>query len=253
MAEKDYYKILGVEKARMVHGDKYDYSKVEYVNKKTNVLIICPKHGEFYQTPNSHIYQKSGCKFCRNEDLSSKRTMDNALWIKKVNDIHQGKYDYRKTHYTGYYNKVVITCPIHGDFEQIANDHQQGKGCPKCRSSHMERDIEKILQENKLEYICQYRPSFLVNGKSHMSLDFFLPQYNIAIECQGKQHFIGNTFYSRDIQKIIDRDKRKRLLCQENGINLVYYTIFPKYENVKLNIFVNKDDLLNYINNARIL
>ena len=53
-----------ISKARKIHGDKYDYSKVEYVNCKVKVCIICPKHGEFWQKPDLHTNKKNGCPLC---------------------------------------------------------------------------------------------------------------------------------------------------------------------------------------------
>lgn len=232
-------------KARKVHGWKYDYSKVKYVNKKTPICIICPEHGEFWQTPDSHL-QGNGCKKCTKEKLSNERLKTNEEWVNEVTKIHNNKYDYKKTVYKGYRKKVIITCPIHGDFEQLAYNHLQGKGCPKCRMSHLEIEIEKLLTENKINFIEQYRPKFLNIGKSHLSVDFFLPDYNVAIECQGKQHFIKNTFYSQNIERIIERDKLKKRLLENNGINVLYYT----NENVNEyfgEIFSTKDSIIKKI------
>lgn len=236
-----------IEKAREVHGDKYNYSKVVYINKKTPVCIICPEHGEFWQTPNSHIYNKNGCRLCSKEKLSNERKMSNEDWIKKAREIHGNKYDYTKTKYDGYYKKVTITCPIHGDFEQLSYDHLQGKGCPKCRSSHLEIEIENFLEEQKIKYIRQYRPKFLQIGKSHLSVDFYLPDYNIAIECQGKQHFIGNTFYSQNINRIIERDKIKKEYLEQHNILVLYFTNEKGIDYYFGELFVDKKELLNRI------
>lgn len=232
-------------KAREIHGWKYDYSKVEYKNNRTKVCIICPEHGEFWQAPSCHL-NKEGCRMCSNEKLSKERLKTNENWIEQCNKIHNNKYEYNKTVYKGYRKKVIITCPIHGDFVQLAYNHLQGKGCPKCRMSHLEVEIEKLLIENNIKFIEQYRPKFLNVGKSHLSADFFLPDYNIVIECQGKQHFIENTFYSQNIEKIIKRDKLKKDILEKNGINVLYYTN-ENIENYFGNIFNSKDLLLKKI------
>lgn len=121
-----------IEAARKVHGDKYDYSKVEYINAKTKVCIICPEHGEFWQKPNNHLMGK-GCIKCSG---NLKNTED---WINQAYSIHKGKYDYSKTKYINAKTKLCITCPKHGEFWQLPNDHLISKGCPMCAN---ERVIE---------------------------------------------------------------------------------------------------------------
>ena len=212
-----------LKRANEIHKNFYDYTKVKYVNEKKNVCIICPIHGEFYQSP--YIHSRGGmCPKCKNEKLSLDRRTSNEEWIKKATEVHNGYYSYDKCEYTGYYNKVIIKCPKHGYFEQLAYNHIQGKGCPKCRKSKMEIEIGEFLKSKNIEYIEQYKPKFLINGKSRLSLDFFLPSYNVAIECQGAQHFIGKTFYSQNIEKIINRDKLKKQISESNGIKIYYYS-----------------------------
>ena len=239
-----------IERAKKVHGNKYDYSKVEYINSKTKVCIICPKHGEFWMEPHAHL-SGQGCKLCSREKLGKERRKSTETWIEEVRKIHGDRYSYEKTVYRGHRRKVTITCPIHGDFEQLAYDHHQGKGCPKCRRSWMENDIEDWLVENGLKYIHQYRPKFLVDGKSHFSLDFFLPDYNVAIECHGAQHFVGHTFYSKNIEDIVRRDKRKKQLCEENGIKVLYYTSLTGNLEYFDPVIRDKTKLLTEIKNGR--
>ena len=98
-----------IEKARQIYGDKYDYSKVEYKNAYTKVCIICPTHGEFWQTPNNHL-MGHGCYNC------GKRKKTTNDFIEESIKIHGSKYDYSKTEYTSANNKVCIICPEHGEF-----------------------------------------------------------------------------------------------------------------------------------------
>ena len=116
-------------KARKVHGDKYDYSKVEYVDAHTKVTIICPKHGEFEQRPKHHTTLKSGCRKCNKYDPKKLTTKD---FIRKAREVHGDKYDYSRVEYDGFKSKVLIICPEHGEFEQQAGNHLTGKGCSKC-------------------------------------------------------------------------------------------------------------------------
>ena len=91
-------------------GDKYDYSKVKYVNSYTKVCIICKEHGEFWQTPGSHL-NGSGCKKCSIKLNSNKRKSND--FIERAKDIHMDKYDYSKVEYINCDTKVCIICPIH--------------------------------------------------------------------------------------------------------------------------------------------
>ena len=117
-----------IKKARDKHGDKYDYTNVKYDNAHTKVCIICKEHGEFWQQPNSHL-NGNGCPKCGGTGRLTKET-----FIKKANEVHDGKYDYTKVHYVNSKTKVCIICnkPNHGEFWQVANEHLKGHGCPKC-------------------------------------------------------------------------------------------------------------------------
>ena len=83
-----------IKKAKKIHGDKYDYSKVIYEHGKKKVCIICPEHGEFWQSPHSHVTGKSGCPSCAG---NRKVTMD--VFLEKAKKIHGDKYDYSKVLY----------------------------------------------------------------------------------------------------------------------------------------------------------
>lgn len=115
-----------ITKAREIHGDKYDYSKVEYVDDKTKVCIIDPEYGEFWQTPANHL-KGSGCP-----KRSGKSVPTKEEWVASARKVHGDKYDYSKVDYVNNRTKVCIICPEHGEFWQKPNDHLKGKGCPKC-------------------------------------------------------------------------------------------------------------------------
>ena len=109
-----------------MHGDKYDYSEVDYVNNKKLVKIICPIHGEFWQTPDKHINCAQGCPKC------SGQAMDTDLFIDKSKLIHGDRYDYSKVNYVHHDKDVCIICNFHGEFWQSPTNHLSGKGCPVC-------------------------------------------------------------------------------------------------------------------------
>ena len=120
-----------IERAREVHGNRYDYSKVNYINNYTKVCIICPIHGEFWQEPNNHMNGK-GCRKCSGERTRERCRYSSKDFIKKAQTIHGGRYDYSKVEYVDARTKVCIICPIHGKFLQRPNDHIDGCGCPLC-------------------------------------------------------------------------------------------------------------------------
>lgn len=120
-----------IEKARKVHGDKYDYSKVEYRKNNEKVCIICPKHGEFWQTPAMHM-KGCGCVECYNEIRGNASRLQKDYFIKRSKEIHNNKYDYSKVEYVNNHTKVCIICPIHGGFWQTPGNHLVGQGCRKC-------------------------------------------------------------------------------------------------------------------------
>lgn len=115
-----------IKRAREIHGNKYDYSKVEYKNANTKVCIICSKHGEFWQTPLAHLYGKEGCPKCAGKGLNQEEV------IKKFKEIHGDKYDYSKVEFTKMHAKVCIICPKHGEFWQTPEKHLLGQRCPQC-------------------------------------------------------------------------------------------------------------------------
>lgn len=232
-----------LQKAKNVHGHKYDYSKVEYIDSKTKVCIICPKHGEFYQRPNKHL-RGQGCKKCSWEKLSQERSKTSAKFIEEAVKIHGTYYDYSKVIYTNAKNKVKLICPKHGEFKQTPDDHLRGKGCPICANSKLEEEIRVLLEKNNIEYKFDDRTFEWLGG---LELDFYLPKYNIAIECQGGQHFKAVKWFGGvdDFNKVKERDERKRKLCKENGIKLLYYSnlgIEYPYE-----VFEDKEKLLEEI------
>jgi rubrerythrin len=210
-----------IRKAKEIHGDKYDYSKVKYKNSKEKVHIICPIHGKFWQTPDNHIHHQ-GCPFCKKDKLHIERKNDVIHFIQKAKEIHGNKYDYSEVNYINNRTKVYIICYKHGGFWQTPTDHLNGNGCPICKESHLERDIRLMLENNNIKYEYQKRFDWL----GRQSLDFYLPDYNIGIECQGIQHFkpINRFGGIKSYEKCVYRDKIKYDLCILNNIKIIYYT-----------------------------
>ena len=117
-----------IAEARAKHGNKYDYSEVEYIDSVTPVTIICPIHGRFEQKPVNHLANGGhGCPKCANLNATT------SEFITKAEKVHgKGKYDYSEAIYKGSKIPLTIICPIHGRFEQKPNGHLRGQGCPEC-------------------------------------------------------------------------------------------------------------------------
>ena len=206
-----------IEKARMVHGDKYDYSKVVYENNKKEVCIICPEHGEFWQKPNTHL-NGEGCYKC------AYKIYDTESFIREARKVHGDKYDYSKVVYKRADENVCIICPEHGEFWQTPRNHvHHTAGCPICLESKLERQVRKCLKKKDIKFIGQKKFNWL----GYQSLDFYLPDYNIGIECQGIQHFEPVDFSGKGnaekcFEEVKRLDKRKRELCEEKKVILKY-------------------------------
>ena len=232
-----------IEKAKLVHGDKYDYSKVEYVDSHTKVCIICPEHGEFWQKPNNHIHGW-GCAKC--SGMAKKTT---EQFIEESKNLYPEKYTYDKTEYVNGKTPLTITCKKHGDFRVYPNDHLKGQECPECTIYKLEGDIKSMLDKEKIEYMWQYSNEYLGNQR----LDFYLPKYKIAIECQGEQHFHPVKFFGGEKKHLIQKawDERKKTACLENNVSLFYYTSkknFIKYASqIPKNTFFLKEDIIKEI------
>lgn len=145
-----------IKKAKSVHGDKYDYSKVEYIDSRTKVHILCPIHGGFWQKPNDHLNHK-GCPLCGMDSMINNKTFPFEEFVKRAKEVHNGKYTYNKEDYKGVQNSILINCPIHGVFYQKAYVHLEGFGCSKCSHKHQyltEEFIEKAheIHNGKYDY-----------------------------------------------------------------------------------------------------
>ena len=324
-----------IDKAKKVHDDVYDYSKVEYKTSSDKVCIICPKHGEFWQTMGNHL-QGVKCPKCATEESSDKRRKTNEKFLEEIiavngdkydytnvkykniytpvefichkldennkehgiftitphalkakgnvidcpkcrferddfgrrhtkdefveqaNKVHSGRYDYSKFVYKNCMTKSIIICPEHGEFLQKPNGHLSGQGCPYCRNSHLENVVLAALVECGVKF--EYQKRF--NWLGLQSLDFYLPEHNVAIECQGQQHykevFYRSKKWTKEMAKnnylvITERDIRKRELCKENGIELIYFleSKFLKYEKSANKCFTDVNKLVEYIKSLK--
>jgi hypothetical protein len=156
-----------INKARLVHGNFYNYSKVNYIKRNVKIIIICPVHGEFEQEPRNHL-KGQRCKKCVND----KQRPSSVDFINKAKLIHGDTYGYSKVKYINNKTKVVIICPIHGEFEQTPAIHLRGSGCLKCSQINQKKDINTFIKESKKIHGDKYDYSLVnyVNNETKIKL-----------------------------------------------------------------------------------
>lgn len=216
-----------IEKARLIHGDKYDYSKLIYLGNKTQAIFICSKHGEFLQRPNDHL-SGNGCKKCQYKKISKENIFTNEIFIEKARQIHNDKFDYSLVKYDGYENKIIIICNKHGEFKQTPHAHLQGAGCPSCSESRGEKKVGEILLKNNIKF--EKEKTFPdLKDKSNLFYDFYLPEHKVFIEYHGKQHSIPIDFFGgkESLREIRRRDMIKLKYAIDNKYLLISINYVP--------------------------
>ena len=228
-----------IKRANKVHGERYDYSLVDYLDTKTKVEIICKDHGSFLQTPNKHM-QGNGCPYCGRERTIEHNFLTLDDFIKRARNVHGNRYDYSDSVYTGADSKIEITCVKHGKFLQTPHNHLKGTNCPSCSASVSKPEIKLV------DFIRSfYKGEIITNSKNiipPMELDIFVPTLNLAIE------FNGGYWHSERF-----KDKNYHLhkynLCKSKNIRLVsiweweYLKDRDKIENFIKNLILEKKKL----------
>lgn len=233
-----------IEKSIIVHGNKFNYDKVDYTNAHNNVIITCVKHGDFKQTPNNHL-SGAGCIKCRNENNSLVFRSNTFEFISKSKLIHKNKYDYSNVKYIGSRDLLSIICPIHGLFYQNPHEHLKGNGCKKCghtngtkkRSANKKLFIDKAIKihGNLYDYstvvnFFGLKTTVSINCKKH---GIFKQQAKIHLrgsgcpvcrkKCVDTNDFIqksiivhGKTY---DYSKVdyIQSNKKVKIICKKHG------------------------------------
>ena len=252
-----------IEQSQLIHKDEdnnplYEYHLVNYNKSNEHVIIICKKHGEFLQTPNSHLSAKYGCNDCAVEKNSFKQRITINDFIEKSIYIHGNKYDYSKSEYNGCDKKTIIICKKHGKFLQTPYYHSRGAGCPLCVNKTEAKLYEQLLPIYPT-LIIQFKQDWCKRIK-HLPYDFCIPEYNIIIELDGAQHFrqVANWSSPEEQQ---ENDKFKETCANENGYSIirllqedVFYDTYDwvkelcesieeiKSNNEIINIYLHKND-----------
>lgn len=169
-----------VNKANKVHHFKYDYSQAVYFNTRSMISIICPIHGLYSQTANSHLNGR-GCAKC-----SSTAPVDLNIYFDRFYKKHGDKYNYSKSVIIGNWKKIIIICPIHGEFKQAPQQHFI-QGCPSCAGvkklttqEFIEKSIlvhgqrydysesEYVTRPGKIKIICHRHGAFWQTANCHL-------------------------------------------------------------------------------------
>ena len=226
-----------ITKSIQIHGNLYDYSKVNYINSQTKIIITCPIHGDFLQLPNNHLHGRS-CLKCKYDKLRLKQ----EDFIIRANKIHENKYDYSNIIYKNNIIKVNIVCKTHGIFSQIPNSHLHGHGCPKCKSDDLIKRQTKTIAEfifaakkvhgdkynyslvdykhctNKIRIICKKHGEFLQEPNLHINHEEGCPK---CIASKGENKIIH--------------------WLNDNKIDYIHQASFPDCKNPKTNYKLRYD------------
>ena len=166
-----------IKRANKVHNNFYDYSKTKYIHSEQKVIIICPKHNEFSQKAYQHL-QGFNCPKCGRENMTNKLLKSNEQFINEANLKHNNFYDYSKVDYKNSKEKVIIICPKHGEFEQVANSHLNGSGCKKCGNLNQ----SKLLLKTQEQYLNECK---LIHGDKYNydKTDYVHSEEKVIITC----------------------------------------------------------------------
>ena len=202
-----------IREAQSIHHNKYDYSKVEYTNNKTKVCIVCPEHGEFWQTPSDHLNGK-GCPQC-----AGNIRCDKDVFIEKAKHIHNDRYDYSKVEYVNAHTKVCIICPEHGEFWQTPNNHLNGNGCPLCKNRKIGDGLRDTVEDftkksNEIHEITNCLKA-LSPQLCNREIDVYIPSLKLGIEYNGLH------WHSERLGKDKNYHLDKLNKCNEQGIKLI--------------------------------
>ena len=172
-------------KSNKIHNNQYNYSKVIYINAITKVKIICPIDGVFLQTPNNHLGGQ-GCPKCGFKKNSLSRFHTTEIFIKRARRVHKNKYNYNKSVYKNAITKLIVTCPIDGDFLQTPNNHiNQKKGCPQCRK----RFLSLKFRDTKKQFVKNAK-KIHKNTYKYNRVHYVKNNIKVAIGCQEHGYFM---------------------------------------------------------------
>lgn len=206
-----------VEKATLKHKGKYDYSKTRYINSFSKIIITCPLHDDFKVFPRNHL-SGSGCPKC-----VKVKKLDTQNFIHISCLKHEKKYDYSLVNYVNNRTKVEIICKKHGTFSQMPKDHMSGHGCKYCNRSKGEDLIEDLLICLDIQFIREQSFDNCRGKVKPLPFDFWIPDYKIAIEWDGIQHYEPRDGFggSESFKITQTNDRIKDEFCKQENIRLI--------------------------------
>jgi len=221
-----------------VHGNKYDYSITKYTNRKSKVDILCPYHGVFSPVAGNHL-NGSICMKCARRSTKEE-------FITKAKIVHNDFYDYSKTVYSTSSNKVVIVCPIHGNFIQTASEHLVGKGCAKCG----------ILKQTATQTLSTTSFTFKAVQIHGTRYDYSAVVYTgcrdfITIKCRIHGEFLQNPFQHLQGQGCQECANRTRGGKSSPKPTILYCVYFPFYNLWKVGITAEHIGVLKRFTNDK--
>jgi hypothetical protein len=198
-------------KFNSIHDNKYEYSLITSTKSIDFIEITCPIHGNFKQNINTHL-QGSGCPKCKGLTISTKKTKTSGEFILNANLIHDNKYNYSNVNYLNCKKHIKISCPEHGEFEQLPDTHLQGSGCPKCglKYNKSEDEVKSFIKSLNIEIIENSK-----NIITPLELDIYIPSHNIAIEFDG-------LYWHNELFKPSNYHLNKTDQCESKGIQLIH-------------------------------
>ena len=218
-----------IEKAKEKHGNKYDYSNVEYINAHKKVIIRCVEHGEFKQQPGKHLSGR-GCPTCANILTAKKLSLTTEEFIEKAKKKHGNKYDYSKVEYINNHTKVIIRCIEHGEFKQRPSCHLSSSGCPICVNKTEAKVYDYLKKKyNNYNIIHQFKPNWCKNIDTERNLpfDICIEELKLIIEIDGEQHFTCDSIYYKNDEDKKDFQQRRKIdlykmeQAKKNGYHII--------------------------------
>lgn len=241
-----------IEDSVKLHGNKYDYSKCNYINDNSKITIICKEHGMFEQEATNHL-QGKGCNKCADIIRALKKSKSIDKFILDAKNIHGDKYEYKNVIYKNSTSYVLVTCKKHYDFKITPSNLLRGKGCPLCVNKGETKVFENLITlYPSIKYNCSF--DWCKNIKC-LPFDFVIPEYKIIIELDGCQHFKQISNWECP-DKQLTNDKYKEKCANENGFSLIrllqkdiffdnYYWLKELLETIEI-IKNNKNEIKNY-------
>jgi len=217
------------------YGTFFDLSKINFINYRTKVELICPDHGSFFKRPDTLLKNVYGCPDCakiKQKKIKPKNKLNTEIIKKRLLDINT-IYLLDRINYINSNTKIELVCKKHGSFWVLPREAtHNGAGCQKCSGSKGERIISNFLDKNNFSY----QREKLFEELGLLRFDFYLPNINTIIEFDGRQHFKPITVFGgeSEFKKLIKNDKIKNNFCKLKNIDLIRipYTKIKEIEEI---------------------